>query len=338
LLLISAAMNVVAQTDTRALALMMLLAWSGCSEDRAERRDASTPSVDAGAMDASTGLPDAGSADAGRLVDAKAERPNDAGLPPSDAGFGGHLDASDDGGADVSDDGGRVVSDAGPLDCTSHEQCELVETGCCRCEINPSADQLIAVPRDRARDAGTACTGGSCSCAPDLHDPLAPVLRAACVERRCVVKDVRREEASRCTSDSECRVETGSCCDLCTNEPDRYLALRSALDYVSTDRCDPRIGCPACVTPPPLPSAFCAVDGHCAVRRTETSGGALSTTCLSPTQALERASDGDVPGCDCTMPSVQNAVFCRADARGRLVALECTAEQRWRAVATSRCP
>jgi hypothetical protein len=84
--------------------------------------------------------------------------------------------------------------------------------------------------------------------------------------------------------------------------------------------------CPPCVNPEPLPTAFCADDKHCAVRRTETVKGALSTTCLSPTQAGLDIMSAAQPGCDCS--NVGSAGCLRASATQELE-LRCGSAGSW---------
>lgn len=159
-------------------------------------------------------------------------------------------------------------------ECQTHSDCAIRPKAgspsavCCSCgpESLAGARALTREEAERERDA---CNGQVvCSpCPPKEHDPLAPVIRAACVSQRCVAIDVREEDDSRCESDADCTLESAGCCPGCGEDPLAYLSRNLDADP-SLLLCDPIPPCVPCAEPG-KPRAFCAADGHCAVRRSD---------------------------------------------------------------------
>jgi len=163
-------------------------------------------------------------------------------------------------------------------------------------------------------------------------DPLAPILKPACIDQRCSLLDLRAAALSNCKADTDCKAVGQGCCPPYSADPSEYAALRPDAD-AGVLSCFP---IPPCVPPQPhaQPLAYCARDAHCAVRRRETAAGTDSSSCYSPTQNLEHAYDTAAMGCDCTAGT---APVCRADASGREVGLTCSDAGRWLAVQDGPC-
>lgn len=237
------------------------------------------------------------------------------------ADAGSLLDASD----------AATTGDGATAACSAHSDCELVSEACCSCPPG-MLSSLRAVTHAEADGLTRRCDGIVCGpCEIKPYDPLAPVYRAACVEQRCTVIDLR--EASRCTSDSDCAVEGATCCPSCTDDASQFVALSRDVDR-SVLACFPIPTCAPCTSQATPPSAFCAPDKRCAVRPVERVGGVISTTCFSPNQQLDMAYTAGAQGCDCELGS---SGVCVPDATGRRVALLCEEDGRWHAVEDGPC-
>jgi hypothetical protein len=86
---------------------------------------------------------------------------------------------------------------------------------------------------------------------------------------RCEAIDLRAHPVSACTDDSECRLRVPDCCECGADTSfERLVAVRAdASATLEPLLCDPGTGCTECA--PVYPSsveAYCAPDGHCAVR------------------------------------------------------------------------
>lgn len=161
---------------------------------------------------------------------------------------------------------------APPIDgpCAEPPDCTLAIDDCCGPCGTPALDDFDAIHRDRA-DAHRAlvCDDPSPIC-PACPTGLNPNLGATCDDTsRCVGYDVRTLELSRCTDDDECRIRATACC-VCGGDtsPFSLIAIRSDAegDYAALV-CPNEAACPECEPVyPDEASAYCADDGHCAVR------------------------------------------------------------------------
>jgi hypothetical protein len=271
-------MNDLAHAGTRLLRSWLLLGLvlgTACNEqvDHGEVCDCiDRPEDDAGEpVDARS--PTDARRDAAPAADARA--PADAGetrvdgaRPATEAGSDAASAAGSDAalGRDAAPNG-----DAGELACTAHEQCGLYQTECCPCE--PPSGTGKRVPGLVARPPLAAeCSQVQCEvCIQPETGPLDPRWTAGCMQNQCAIVDVRKHDVSRCTTDADCRIEDGTYCDPCTNRPDRWFGVRKGADLSLLMRAPsaPIGACLPCVNPEPLPVAFCAADGHCAVRSAE---------------------------------------------------------------------
>jgi hypothetical protein len=111
------------------------------------------------------------------------------------------------------------------------------------------------------------------------------------------------------------------------------LAIRSDAD-ASMLACFPIPPCAPCAETGPAPEAFCAADGHCALKGRDRRDGALSGTCFSPIQNLVGAYATDAVGCDCEPHA---AYGCATDMLGRNVGLVCDDAGHWLAVEDGPC-
>jgi hypothetical protein len=219
------------------------------------------------------------------------------------------------------------------VECQSNTDCALALLTCCGACLPPTREQVAAVPKSRLADAmRQACPNPTTcgECYIEDPEPLAPLFAAGCVANRCELVDLRADDSSRCEVDSDCVAVSRGCCPANSEAPSEYVGIHRDADA-------PLLACfpvPPCLPLPPHaePLAFCAADGHCAVRRRETSQGAASATCYSPTQNLERAYDTAAIGCDCVPLS---RPLCRKDSSGRNVALQC--DEHWQAVEAGPC-
>lgn len=223
-------------------------------------------------------------------------------------------------------------------ECSVSGDCTLIPVGCCSaCNFEDPA-LFEAVPLAR-RDAEIAlnCPSGppACgACAPYAFDPEWPVLHARCTAGECQAVDLREDPQTSCANDDECTVVKAGCCNPCSDEPAGWVAMRADIsaEYPEGMTCL-EIPCPECVGAAP-PKAFCADDGHCAIRETARAGGTLSSTCFSPNQNLEDAYEPGAVGCDCA-GNASGASVCRQDSTGRDVALTCG--ERWMSVEDGAC-
>jgi hypothetical protein len=254
-------MSSLARTGTCAWFALVLLGLCSCSAEQppdqaldaargatADAQPATTAPNEAATVQATPNdaavavMPDAGSAlDAGPARDAAAEAALES---PRDAG-----------------------SDSAPgasAECSAHADCMLVAKSCCTCE--KTLDNVRAERVDAG--ASVPCPGlcGACP-EPPPYDPLNLWVAPACLSGRCGVHDLRRADETRCTRDDECETvhESLECCQSCSSDPRFYRAKRKDRAVTRAGSpCAGDVGCPPCV--PTLPPAFCAADGHCAVR------------------------------------------------------------------------
>jgi hypothetical protein len=92
---------------------------------------------------------------------------------------------------------------------------------------------------------------------------------AVCRMDTCNAIDIRTDELSACSTDSDCTLRWGvNCCELCATDTQNtgLVAVRKTPSY-SEALCNPETPCPPCA-PPPYPanaSAVCNSTGHCEV-------------------------------------------------------------------------
>lgn len=158
------------------------------------------------------------------------------------------------------------------LSCDEPADCILApENGCCfPCGESLSLEQVTAIHREHASAYYESECPGELEC-PDCIPARNPSLRTTCsAAGQCEVFDVRRLPISACTSDTDCRVRVPDCCECgAVVDPASLIALHvdEVGPYVARV-CGPFDGdCAPCAPVyPDTVEAYCAADGHCAVR------------------------------------------------------------------------
>ncbi len=152
-------------------------------------------------------------------------------------------------------------------DCTGPGQCVALQTGCCGVCGAPTLADVTGVNAERIeRFRADTCRDPDPVC-PECASMDEPNLVAFCVAEECTAIDVRLDELSACTADSDCMLRDPACCESCRPVPETLVALATAhaLEY-RLAICPPDAACPACW--PIYPAgweAVCGADGHCAV-------------------------------------------------------------------------
>jgi hypothetical protein len=220
--------------------------------------------------------------------------------------------------------------------CTTSADCALIPTGCCG-ECLPTLTGVEAVlAADAEAEMNANCPGGppACGpCAPQAFDPQRPVPFARCQQGRCQVVDLRADPQTECTTDEECVSVSAGCCPPCGDVPVGWVAKRLDLSSVYPGP----MFCPgSCELTCAMnrPGAFCAADGHCAVREITRVSGELSTSCYTPYQNLDDVYEPSAVGCDCGY-NASGANICLPDSTGTDVALTCG--ERWTAIQDGPC-
>lgn len=156
--------------------------------------------------------------------------------------------------------------------CSRHDECTLAINDCCGpCGV-PGLDDYDAILISRADDhRRSVCAEDDPVACPECATLVNPALGATCREGRCQEYDVRALPLSACAQDDECRLRVRDCCE-CGGDtsPFALIAVRvdSTGDYAGLV-CDD-LACPECEpTYPDTVEAYCAGDGHCAVRAVE---------------------------------------------------------------------
>jgi hypothetical protein len=184
--------------------------------------------------------------------------------------------------------------------CDQDSECTLVASSCCACGATALTLEPVAFA-DEARELA-ACAAFDCGeCPPIKRSPFEPWLAPACVEGQCVARDLRSDDATRCTRDDECVLSwpQQACCGRCSSDPGAWRALRSGASvHLAGHGCTGDVACTPC--PQALqPTAFCAEDGHCAVRATPANDGVPDPTCFAPGARASIALQPNALGCDC---------------------------------------
>jgi hypothetical protein len=169
-------------------------------------------------------------------------------------------------GGDVSSPGGGAGSDW--ASCASPPECAIAWRSCCGACREPTLADVDAVNRERLDEHFREVCPEPVPC-PECVTPTSPDLLATCRAGSCVAIDVRADAVSACTADVDCRLRVTGCC-ACggSTAPEDLIAIRvdGELDYLALV-CAPDVACPACepVYPDDV-EAYCAPDGHCAIR------------------------------------------------------------------------
>ena len=160
-------------------------------------------------------------------------------------------------------------SGGGPPDwfaCGDASQCQLFANNCCGgyCSEQPITGWTAINSSHQADYQAAHCDpAGAC---PGCIGPPIPNYAAVCRAGQCVAIDVRDDELSACTADTDCVLRWGSgCCQACSgSDANELTAVSKNADFQSAV-CGSAV--PPCCAPLPFPSnahAACA-NGHCAV-------------------------------------------------------------------------
>lgn len=153
--------------------------------------------------------------------------------------------------------------------CTEPTECTLaIDTCCGPCGV-PTLDDFDPILVSRADDHRAAvCPDPSVIC-PACPVAPNPNLGATCTANRCTAFDVRTIPLSACTSHDDCRLRVRECC-ACGGDTSPFSLIAIRADSEAAYQalvCGSEIACPECEpTYPSDVSAYCADDGHCAVR------------------------------------------------------------------------
>lgn len=155
------------------------------------------------------------------------------------------------------------------LPCARPSDCTLAIDDCCGpCGV-PALDDFDAIATSRA-DAHTrfVCPDPGSTPCPGCVAMDNPSLGATCTEGRCTGFDVRQLAISACTDDSVCRLRTRDCCECGgSTDPSSLIAVRGDARAAYMELVCDDFACGACEpTYPTTVEAYCATDGHCAVR------------------------------------------------------------------------
>ncbi len=155
------------------------------------------------------------------------------------------------------------------LACEDNGDCVLASNTCCGTCGRPELSDFDAInPAHHEAHRESVCPGEPPPC-PGCATMPNPDLGATCDSGLCQGFDVRTMDLSACTSDAECRLRVTGCC-ACGGDTSPYslIAIRADAegDYQALV-CDetPCAGCEP-VYPTDAVEAYCADDGHCAVR------------------------------------------------------------------------
>ncbi len=152
------------------------------------------------------------------------------------------------------------------LACEEPSDCSLAPAGCCLPCDEVTLDDVDAVNRTGQADHRAAVCPEGAAC-PPCAPPETPHLIATCATRQCAAIDLRQHPVTACTRDDECRIRVPDCCECgADTRVERLIAVRagSAIDALV---CDSLSACRGCAPVyPDAVEAYCAADGHCAVR------------------------------------------------------------------------
>lgn len=175
---------------------------------------------------------------------------------------GGKTDVGSSDAGVGADGGAGTGGSAGYDDCTLSAECLVRPASCCGSCAAATRGDAIGINQDRASAyVQDKCAGVGC---PACYMEQDPTLVAACRSGRCRVEDIRADDATACTSDSDCRIRTTSCCE-CGGDTDRaHLVAISDETRFSSLVCEGVEGCPECAPVyPPDVIARCSAEHHC---------------------------------------------------------------------------
>jgi hypothetical protein len=164
------------------------------------------------------------------------------------------------GGSNTGGSGGALACGPQAKACNQPSDCVLNAPSCCLCGL-PELSDFEAINSAFVEEC--SCQGPACGCATQTN----PNLAATCESGSCAGFDVRKEEYSACSSDTDCTLRNGlGCCEAC--QPNEYLLVAVNVNQTALSAAicgDELVGCPDCaVQYPPNKKASC-VSNHCQV-------------------------------------------------------------------------
>jgi hypothetical protein len=154
--------------------------------------------------------------------------------------------------------------------CEVASDCVLAPNGCCGvCDgLNVSGHDFRAFNKAHLQEA-SACPNADVACGPCPVPEGGGVARyfvANCVNKECVVEDIRKSDVTACNSANDCVLRSGTgCCEGCGG-PNDFVSVRNdgSLEELV---CGPvQLPCDPCVAVPPSGArAHCNDDGHCGI-------------------------------------------------------------------------
>lgn len=196
--------------------------------------------------------------------------------------------------------------------CDVTTPCVLVETSCCGACEPVTAESYAAVPagQTEAYEAQKACGGMPCDACDvlPLGQQTSQFFRAACVEGRCAVQDVRDEPITECEVPADCRLRCGSdCCEGCGSGSDGLIAVRADADVAATF-CEGRdVACDPCICTPSATYGADCVAGRCVVVGVPVCTPGFDPSCnLDPTMSAIAGTCGADGTCTCAAGRMQD--------------------------------
>lgn len=162
--------------------------------------------------------------------------------------------------------------------CTQNSDCTVTGTGCCGVCDSPdlTAHDLIAYNKQYAgllqcNYALDLAPPGSGATAPVACAPCPPVAGGAmkyfvpqCVQKQCVVTDLRNSPVTACKTSDECKVRYGtSCCEGCGGGD--LIGTRNDGSFEKLVCGGAPTPCPACLPQPTNAVPYCSALGRCDV-------------------------------------------------------------------------
>jgi hypothetical protein len=155
--------------------------------------------------------------------------------------------------------------------CSEPSDCTLALNDCCAPCGRPELVNFDAILQSEV-DAHRAavCPDPAAEPCPRCPTALNADVGATCGMGRCAGFDVRTMPLSACTTDADCRLRVRECCECGgTLDPWALIAIRADAEPAYADLvCDSDTACAGCAPVyPDAAQAYCATDGHCAVRQ-----------------------------------------------------------------------
>jgi hypothetical protein len=154
--------------------------------------------------------------------------------------------------------------------CAGPGACIKQYNGCCpACGLEKITDSsgVNRDPKQVEIFRASQCSTPNPPC-PDCINQVDPNLTSFCVAQQCQMIDVRTDDVSTCSNDSDCMIRYADCCEQCGGPyPELLIALnKQQAGSYQGQVCGAETGCPPCV--PVYPAdyvAICGADKHCKV-------------------------------------------------------------------------